>query len=487
MEDSFDFCKSEFDDSCRDAAKGLSQSMDSPNLAGKSINMSSQLDGMVKLKEIMMNNHQFKLKGCVSEKRYNKDGEFEEIEGLIKITSQPQGKHHIDFETGNNYHHSKHIQDFDVVDPRLDSFEDFLKTNNYFDFSMNGIFEDGNGHQTYQKPHTETPDLGLPFENEQISPLKLKSRLVSASMEVNESYTYQSPSPLGILNKFRSAEKKLCGAALNQNFKKDKNKEAKIISVLQEDEQPNYLKKFNFGMTQEPVEAEFQNKRSNPGSMKNIIKNQELQSSRSNCGVRLLEQSMSCRTSESRPSMQLEDMLRGIPQSAPSTSSSYRFVSEVYRDSSKYEGYQLHGKKHGLGTLVLADESRYEGDWKNNMMSGIGKLTYQNGSLAYEGGFLDNKIHGHGVMVNQEAGMVIPKNPIDYRNFSTVNKRWLSFEGIFNNGKKEGPGKWTFATGEVFSGNFSNDMVSGVGRFLTEDRVIFGIWFNNIFIKSLNS
>jgi antitoxin component YwqK of YwqJK toxin-antitoxin module len=52
--------------------------------------------------------------------------------------------------------------------------------------------------------------------------------------------------------------------------------------------------------------------------------------------------------------------------------------------------------------LLLANGSKYEGDWSNDFMNGIGKLFYDNGSLAYEGGFFDNKVDGLGVMYNDQ-------------------------------------------------------------------------------------
>jgi hypothetical protein len=66
-----------------------------------------------------------------------------------------------------------------------------------------------------------------------------------------------------------------------------------------------------------------------------------------------------------------------------------------------YKGYKLKNKKHGFGILVLSNGSRYEGDWLNDVMSGLGKLYYDSGVLAYEGGFLNNKVDGHGIMFNE--------------------------------------------------------------------------------------
>lgn len=160
----------------------------------------------------------------------------------------------------------------------------------------------------------------------------------------------------------------------------------------------------------------------------------------------------------------------------------------VFPDGSIYTGEMSDiGQKHGKGKIVLGDNSVYDGDWRHNMMCGLGKLLYPDGSIAYDGGFLDNKIHGHGVMYNAETSIsLVSTTGIDYNNFATVGNSWVTFEGIFVNGKKEGVGKWCFSTGEEYMGNFSDDKVSGVGRFFSAGQIIFGVWYNNSLIKRLS-
>ena len=80
----------------------------------------------------------------------------------------------------------------------------------------------------------------------------------------------------------------------------------------------------------------------------------------------------------------------------------FRNTTESYKDGSVYNGYKLGDKKHGYGELLLPNGSKYEGDWKNDLMNGIGKLYYDNGELAYDGGFCDNKVDGFGIMYNDQ-------------------------------------------------------------------------------------
>jgi hypothetical protein len=80
----------------------------------------------------------------------------------------------------------------------------------------------------------------------------------------------------------------------------------------------------------------------------------------------------------------------------------FKNTTESYKDGSNYSGYKLGEKKHGYGVLLLTNGSKYEGDWKNDLMNGIGKLFYDNGALAYDGGFFNNKVDGFGTMFNDQ-------------------------------------------------------------------------------------
>ena len=170
--------------------------------------------------------------------------------------------------------------------------------------------------------------------------------------------------------------------------------------------------------------------------------------------------------------------------------SNYQEIEEIYQDGSRFKGYKLDGNKHGKGVLLLSNGSRYEGDWKNDVMSGLGKLYYSSGSLAYEGGFKDNKVHGKGIMHNEfnNESEINFEAKIKFENFSKVGENWISFEGIFHNDMKNGIGKWHFSNGDVFIGEFVSDKVDGKGMFISDfgRKKIIGIWKNNLLINQLN-
>ena len=48
----------------------------------------------------------------------------------------------------------------------------------------------------------------------------------------------------------------------------------------------------------------------------------------------------------------------------------------LIKQNEKYEGNFVKSKYHGNGKLTLSDGTFYEGEFKNNMRSGYGVLTY---------------------------------------------------------------------------------------------------------------
>lgn len=61
------------------------------------------------------------------------------------------------------------------------------------------------------------------------------------------------------------------------------------------------------------------------------------------------------------------------------------YVTEVYSQGSRYEGYKINGAKNGFGKFYYQDGGRYEGQWVDGRMEGQGKLFYQSEKIAYDG------------------------------------------------------------------------------------------------------
>jgi hypothetical protein len=61
---------------------------------------------------------------------------------------------------------------------------------------------------------------------------------------------------------------------------------------------------------------------------------------------------------------------------------------KFFDEGSIYKGeWNIQGKKHGYGILVMKDGSKYEGFWKNDQLDGVGRFIEKRGNY-YDGNFL---------------------------------------------------------------------------------------------------
>jgi len=72
---------------------------------------------------------------------------------------------------------------------------------------------------------------------------------------------------------------------------------------------------------------------------------------------------------------------------------------ETWSNGLVYEGYFRQGLKQPRGVLRFADGDVYEGDFKENKISGKGRLFNLSKKIMYEGDWLDNKMHGEGFYI----------------------------------------------------------------------------------------
>lgn len=124
---------------------------------------------------------------------------------------------------------------------------------------------------------------------------------------------------------------------------------------------------------------------------------------------------------------------------------------------SEYDGQWKNGKRCGKGHYHQMSKGArtyiydYQGEWLDDKEHGQG--TAMNSSEkgvhcatvteTYTGGFREGKRHGHGVIVEDN----FDGNFTDGQN---------CFEGEFEDGKTVGHGKWEYANGDSFEGEFSD-------------------------------
>ncbi|KAG7388319.1 phosphatidylinositol-4-phosphate 5-kinase-like protein 1 [Phytophthora boehmeriae] len=141
-----------------------------------------------------------------------------------------------------------------------------------------------------------------------------------------------------------------------------------------------------------------------------------------------------------------------------------------WQNGSLYEGHFEHGVIQGIGKIVYATGHTYEGHWQDNKKHGKGKFIYRNGDI-YDGEWRADRRHGMGTFTwnpnkpQQESyeGMWDDerrhgKGIYRYANGTT-------YEGDWNYGKRNGMGIFTWPNGDIYSGQFVNEMQHDFGSF----------------------
>lgn len=442
--------------------------------------------------------------------------------------SRQRGNHNIEDMKGKNYVMKSYASEknyqnleqeklFAGIDPHLedpaqmDSFLNFLRTNNMLEYSVSGLFDEQGEGSSRHIPKTNRSSKRILLEqltdnflgDDYIPEPVVKESRPPQSLEqpvdhiFSRSSVIQLPEPTSI----KMTQTRLTSVTANNLHQKPDSEASQV------------LKKFNiFRNTNFP---QLQNE-----SVANAIQNEI-------------------------PKRQISYQQTEHP-SQPAFG--YRMVTNHSEAIGTYSGYMKGDKKHGPGTMLLKDGGKYEGDWNENTMSGIGKLTYPDETVGYEGGFFQNKPFGYGKLINSEldpqylvnnqyvarrkpmhsrsqakpfSGSALiechsssskakldesQKSPgkssssnmdslrtnrshandhssllsVDYTNLGKLDNAWTHFEGIFVAGSKEGQGKLNFITGEEFVGHFQNDKANGSGYFKTaNNETIFGIWQEN--------
>jgi hypothetical protein len=105
----------------------------------------------------------------------------------------------------------------------------------------------------------------------------------------------------------------------------------------------------------------------------------------------------------------------------------------TFPDGSKFVGEYKDGEKNGQGTFTFSWGGKYEGEYKDGKQNGLGTETYPSGSM-YVGEWKDGRKHGQGTYT-QYGSLLYP----DGRKYVGKYKNGKEWNGTYynNNGKKE--------------------------------------------------
>ena len=139
---------------------------------------------------------------------------------------------------------------------------------------------------------------------------------------------------------------------------------------------------------------------------------------------------------------------------------------EYYEDNSEYKGTFLNGKKDGIGFYKWVDGSSYEGEWKENKLNGYGIYTFKDGSI-YKGEWKGNRMNGIG-------------------EFSFPGIK--TYIGYFQRDIRCGFGItiWHIEN-KAFIGFWNNNQQNGIGKFISNNKMKYGIWKDGKLIEKINN
>lgn len=139
----------------------------------------------------------------------------------------------------------------------------------------------------------------------------------------------------------------------------------------------------------------------------------------------------------------------------------------------KYEGDWLYGAKHGLGLITYPSGATYYGWFQLDQKNGNGIYTFANGDV-YVGEWSRCKKNGFGKMFWQAQkqtykGYWMNENPEGFgvQKWEEIpgKLRVMSnkYFGQFKDGKRCGLGVFYYSNGEIYIGDWLNDLKHGFG------------------------
>jgi radial spoke head protein 1 len=99
--------------------------------------------------------------------------------------------------------------------------------------------------------------------------------------------------------------------------------------------------------------------------------------------------------------------------------------------------------------MIFSNGDIYEGDFVKGIKSGYGKFKGKDGSIYYEGDWHEDLMHGKGVCFYMQGKE--------------------KFIGDFKKGKKDGYGQYFYSNGDVYKGEFIENIKHGLGEYMYKE------------------
>jgi hypothetical protein len=139
----------------------------------------------------------------------------------------------------------------------------------------------------------------------------------------------------------------------------------------------------------------------------------------------------------------------------------------TYQDGTIYEGNFKNGNFEGIGKMIWTDGSVFEGNWKNNKRNGQGTIKFTDGT-SYSGDWQNDLYDGEGTLTevngNYKKGTFKKGNEVAIKYYSKQGTEILLND--FKGETKSGFGTKKYDNGASYEGNFENYKFNGIGKYI---------------------
>ena len=147
-----------------------------------------------------------------------------------------------------------------------------------------------------------------------------------------------------------------------------------------------------------------------------------------------------------------------------------------YSNGNKYEGQWKSSSRHGLGTMHFQSGDRYEGEFANNKFEGPG-IYYFNDGRKYDGQWKNDKPDGMGTLYKPGQNPIVGSWDQGKLLTSRAQSQQSRSRDCNMEYCEDGQGRFTYADGSVYEGEFLNGVPFGKGIcYYLNGAVYEGMW-----------